>query len=85
MAVDKDVFVTVPQGSVDRIEQTMIYQSPLIAPLKAGQTVGELVIHHDGKILLKTPLVAKQDVPEWLFFERLMANLRRFFGLDTAA
>jgi D-alanyl-D-alanine carboxypeptidase (penicillin-binding protein 5/6) len=84
MAVDKDVFVTVPQGSVDRIEQTMIYQSPLIAPLKAGQTVGELVIHHDGKILLKTPLVAKQDVPEWLFFERLMANLRRFFGLDTA-
>jgi hypothetical protein len=35
--------------------------------------------------LLKTPLVAKQDVPEWLFFERLMANLRRFFGLDTAA
>jgi D-alanyl-D-alanine carboxypeptidase (penicillin-binding protein 5/6) len=85
MAVDKDVFVTVPQGSVDRIEQTMIYQSPLIAPLKAGQTVGELVIHHDGKILLKTPLVVKQDVPEWLFFERLMANLRRFFGLDTAA
>ena len=85
VAVEKDVFVTVPQGSVDRIEQTMIYQSPLIAPLKAGQTVGELVIHYDGKILLKTALVAKQDVTEWHFFERLMANLRRFFGLDTAA
>lgn len=82
VTVDKDVFVTVPQGSVGRIEQTMVHQSPLIAPLKAGQTVGELFIHHDGKILLKTPLVAKQDVPEWHFFERLMANLRRFFGLD---
>ncbi|MBY0345456.1 MAG: D-alanyl-D-alanine carboxypeptidase, partial [Neisseriaceae bacterium] len=67
VAVDKDIFVTVPQGSVDHIKQTMVYQSPLIAPLKAGQTVGELVIHYDGKILLKTPLVAKQDVTEWLF------------------
>lgn len=41
---------------------TNLYNNELIAPIRSGDVVGELLISHDGKILYKSELIVKEDI-----------------------
>lgn len=42
IGVSRDVYVSVPKGTARKIQVQMTTQKPLLAPIKAGQTVGKL-------------------------------------------
>jgi D-alanyl-D-alanine carboxypeptidase (penicillin-binding protein 5/6) len=43
----------------------------LVAPIKAGQTIGKVRVMLDGKTVIEAPLVALEGIPEAGFFKRL--------------
>ncbi|MFN9951591.1 MAG: hypothetical protein ACK55I_00710 [bacterium] len=54
----------------------MNYRSPVVAPVAAGQEIGELVIAREGLPELRVPLVAESAVPEGGFVVHLQTALR---------
>ena len=47
----------------DSVEVKMSYTGPLMAPIKAGQTVGTVRMLIDGKPVTEAPLETAADVP----------------------
>lgn len=59
-----NVEVTVARGTRSRLKTSTTLNEPLVAPLKAGQTIGEMRVL-DGKTVVKrVPLVVNDPVPE---------------------
>lgn len=79
LGVGADSMLTIPRGAYDRLKATMNVQSPLVAPLTKGQSVGVVTVELDGKKLLETPLVALDDYPEGGFFKRLGDSIMLWF------
>src|SRR3546814_627753 len=57
------VALALPRGSADKLQVSAQINSPIIAPLTKGQTLGTATISLDGKALKTVPLVALDDVP----------------------
>jgi len=59
-----NVQVTVARGTRSRLKTSTTLNEPLLAPLKAGQTIGEMRVL-DGKTVIKrVPLVVNDEVAE---------------------
>lgn len=56
------------------------YNEPVPAPIKTGDTVGEIIAELNGKIIAKSPLVAATRVNKTQFFGRVIKNLIIIFG-----
>ncbi|HET9865154.1 MAG TPA: D-alanyl-D-alanine carboxypeptidase family protein [Steroidobacteraceae bacterium] len=59
-----DVFVTISRGSAGQLKSMASAKEPVIAPVKAGQVLGELTVSDGANVLARVPLVAKESVPE---------------------
>lgn len=55
--------VTVPRGREKSVTSKPVYPSTLVAPVRAGQKVGEIQVEVDGKPVASVPLVAQRAVP----------------------
>lgn len=80
LGVDDDLFVTIPRGRYDALDARVELSDRLIAPLEAGQQVGQLVIELDGNVVVQRPLVVQQAVVEAGFFGRASDSVRLWFG-----
>lgn len=75
-----DVFATVAKGQAAKLKADLTTMQPLIAPVKAGQVVGKLVVSLDGTPLFERPVVALKAVEEGGFFSRLWDSIKLMLG-----
>jgi D-alanyl-D-alanine carboxypeptidase (penicillin-binding protein 5/6) len=78
---DRDVFTTVYKGQAAKLKADLTTMQPLIAPIKAGQVVGKLVVSLDGKPVLERPVVALKGIEQGGFFSRLWDSLKLWLGM----
>jgi D-alanyl-D-alanine carboxypeptidase (penicillin-binding protein 5/6) len=50
-------------------------KEPVVAPIKAGQALGELTISDGKDVVAKVPLVAKEAVPEGGWWTRMVDGI----------
>jgi D-alanyl-D-alanine carboxypeptidase (penicillin-binding protein 5/6) len=67
----KDIYVTVGRGSGSQLKTTATVKEPVIAPIKAGQALGELTVSDGATVIARVPLVAKEAVPEGGWWTRM--------------
>jgi D-alanyl-D-alanine carboxypeptidase (penicillin-binding protein 5/6) len=60
----KPIAVTVARGSADQITKEAVVNGPLVAPIEAGQVVGEYKVSIGDEVVGRTPLVALSRVEE---------------------
>jgi D-alanyl-D-alanine carboxypeptidase (penicillin-binding protein 5/6) len=70
-----DVWVTVGRGSAGSLKSTATVKEPVIAPIKAGQTLGELTISDGKDVIARVPLVAQAAVPEGGLWTRMVDGI----------
>jgi D-alanyl-D-alanine carboxypeptidase (penicillin-binding protein 5/6) len=80
--------ILIPASARDGVTREIVYLSPVPAPVKAGDRLGELVIRVPGMEERRLNVVAAGDVAEAGFTRRigvaaeiLMARLRELAGL----
>ncbi|WP_105103625.1 D-alanyl-D-alanine carboxypeptidase family protein [Microbulbifer pacificus] len=78
VAVQSDVFVTIPRGGEESIKADLIIDGELKAPLAKGQQVGKVIVTLDGQTVADIPAVVAEDVEEGGFFKRLWDSIKRF-------
>lgn len=72
----QDLTVTVPRmGSDEAVAIKAVYNAPLIAPLRAGDEVGKLVVSVSRMEPIELPLLAGVDVAEQPFLKKLQTKI----------
>ncbi|MDW5498418.1 serine-type D-Ala-D-Ala carboxypeptidase DacD [Pseudomonas lundensis] len=73
----QDQYLSLPKSEADKLKAQYVVNTPrLDAPLKQGQSIGEIRISDNGKVLKTLPLVALQPVNQGGMFSRLMDYLK---------
>nr|WP_294863967.1 D-alanyl-D-alanine carboxypeptidase family protein [uncultured Pseudogulbenkiania sp.] len=75
-----DVYTTVLKGQSAQLKADLTTSQPVIAPIKAGQVVGKLVVSLDGKKVLERPVVALKAIEQGNFFSRLWDSIKLMLG-----
>jgi len=76
LGIADELFVTIPRGRYDSLEATVELDERLLAPLTAGQAVGELIIELAGEEVARRPLVTREAVERAGFFGRTGDSFR---------
>ncbi|MEP7242699.1 MAG: D-alanyl-D-alanine carboxypeptidase family protein [Gammaproteobacteria bacterium] len=80
VGVLQDIYVTIPRGEVAGLHKTANVQSPLIAPLAANKSVGELVVTNPaGETVVKVPLYPLKAVPEGGLWTKMVDSVALWF------
>lgn len=67
----------------DGVERKVILQKRLNAPIQKGDKVGTIKLIKDGKVVMESPLVAKNSIPEagwWTLYKRAFGMFTRAGG-----
>jgi len=67
----RDIWVTTGRGAAAQLKTTATVKEPVIAPITAGQVLGELTVSDGKEIVARVPLVAQAAVPEGGWWTRM--------------
>jgi D-alanyl-D-alanine carboxypeptidase (penicillin-binding protein 5/6) len=88
VAIDRDLFVTIPRGRYDELQAGMQLRPRVIAPVEAGERLGTITVSLDGETVAERGLLALASVPEAGFLGRSMDSfnlwLEDFMADDTS-
>ena len=70
------VWATLPRGRFKDIKAVAKLDEPIMAPLKAGQVLGKMVLKLDDHEITELPLAALTEVAEGSLFSRLYDDVR---------
>ncbi|EHK9084320.1 D-alanyl-D-alanine carboxypeptidase [Vibrio parahaemolyticus] len=77
VGVNRDVYLTLPKGDVNKLKAEVEYSGDLLAPIAQDQVVGKVLYKVDGKVVKETELVALEPVEEGGIFKRIMDWFKR--------
>ena len=79
LTVQDNVVMTLPKRASERIETRVVLDEPLIAPLEAGQRVGQVALIHDGETIAELELVPERAVPSGGLWQRTRDSVLLWF------
>jgi serine-type D-Ala-D-Ala carboxypeptidase (penicillin-binding protein 5/6) len=81
IGVPRDVYATVARGQAATVKtRALLSREPLIAPLTAGQNVGELTVADaSGEVIERVPLIALSAVPQGGLWTRAWDSVSLMF------
>ncbi len=81
--VDKPFAITVAKETgLKGVRVLARYDEPLIAPVRAGDVIGQLIAEQNGNVIARAPLIAKDKVGKVQFIGRIIKNIKVMFGWD---
>jgi len=78
--VASDLVVTLPRSARDKIAVTLKLDTPVPAPVAAGQSLGVVEIKAPDMPTISYPVVAGSAIPGVGFFGRFVANIQYLLG-----
>jgi D-alanyl-D-alanine carboxypeptidase (penicillin-binding protein 5/6) len=85
LTVANDLSLLIPVMQQDNLTADVVYDSPVRAPIAAGEQLGELVITLEGMPEKRIPLVADRDVAVGGFMPRMRTAAEVIMGKITDA
>jgi serine-type D-Ala-D-Ala carboxypeptidase (penicillin-binding protein 5/6) len=67
----RDIHMLVPIEARGGVTAEIVYRGPIEAPVAAGDTVAEFVVHVPDREAVRFPLVAAEDVPRGGLMRRI--------------
>ncbi|MBR4892321.1 MAG: D-alanyl-D-alanine carboxypeptidase [Alphaproteobacteria bacterium] len=80
--VEKTFAITVDKKvGLKNIRILARYDEPVLAPVKSGDIIGELIAEQNGRVIARTTLIAKNKVNKTILLGRLVKNIKVILGL----
>lgn len=76
LVLSEDIALLMPSSTGGEVEATATFQSPIEAPVQAGDELGSLLITREGLPDVTVPLIAEADVARGGFQTRLSTTAR---------
>ncbi len=74
LGLTHDLYVTVPRGQYRRLDASLSVSKTLVAPVKAGQRLGNVSVTLGEEAIVERPLVALQQIAEGGLWQSLKDN-----------
>ncbi len=71
VGVSEEIVLTLPRGKRQDLQQQVVLEDNILAPLSVGDVVGQLTLLLDGEVQQQAPIIALEPVPAGRFFARL--------------
>jgi len=71
----QDLYLTIPRNQYKNLDASLELQPKLIAPIEAGQIVGNAYIKLNEELIAKQPLIAIHAVPEGSLMQQIKDNV----------
>ncbi len=71
----KPVKILLPRGTTERLTARVVYQGPLLPPIKRGNFVGQLKIYRGNQLALEQPVYAAADLGEGNLRQKAFSGL----------
>ena len=82
VTADEEFYITVNKKDISHLKVTLEYKGPIVAPVKKGQKVANLIV--TKKEIIKTiPLYASEDVKKVNFFKSLITSINYLIWGDA--
>lgn len=87
VGVRENVYVTLPRDAILQkgakgFSAKVSKLDPLVAPIREGETIGEITISFNEKVVVKADLIALHDVQKSNFWRRQLQRIKAIFGLQ---
>ena len=83
LITNENLYVTIRKSNIDKFQVKAVYNSPIEAPIKKGQKIGELIIFDGVEDIIK-PLFAAQEVNTISRFSRSFSIINYIlFGVSS--
>lgn len=79
MALAEDLYLTLPRGEGNSVDINISTPDLTEAPIRRGQTLGQLVVTLDGEVLAERNLVAIEDVKKTGLVGQILGEIELFF------
>ena len=76
LVVEDDLVLTLPRVQYDSVETVTAIEENPIAPIEAGQKLGQLELSLDDEVIATVPLVASETVPAGNLFIRIRDHIK---------
>lgn len=76
----QNLYVTIARGAADSITKETTLDTPLIAPIEAGATVGQYTVRVGDEVVARVPLVALQAVEEGGIWDWAIDSVKLWFA-----
>lgn len=81
--VAKPFTITVPKADgLAGVRVLARYNEPVLAPVLAGDEIGEIIAEKEGRVIARAPLVAMDTVKKTQLFGRVWRNIMVMLGLE---
>lgn len=76
LGIKDNVVVTIPRGDYKLMKAELEFSEQITAPVKAGDTMGKVIISLEDQTITTRPLVALEDVNEGSIWTQMIDSLR---------
>ncbi len=78
LGLAEDLYVTIPRRQYDKLSARSEIDPDILAPVRKGQALGEVVVELEGKTVAKVPLVALREIPEGGLWRQAVDTVQRW-------
>jgi D-alanyl-D-alanine carboxypeptidase (penicillin-binding protein 5/6) len=79
IGINRDLWLTLPRGAADRLQQRFELPSPLLAPLDPAIALGTLKVSLAEQVVAESPLYALSPVPAGSFVQQAWDSMMLWF------
>ncbi|MGN1063662.1 MAG: D-alanyl-D-alanine carboxypeptidase family protein, partial [Alphaproteobacteria bacterium] len=79
--LNQDLVLTVARGEQTGVVSKIIYDTPIVAPIQKGQTIGQVMVTTPNNQIKTVDLVAAKDIAPVGYFGKIKKILSGWFGL----
>jgi D-alanyl-D-alanine carboxypeptidase (penicillin-binding protein 5/6) len=76
LGFDRDMYVTVPKGTADKMKPVVERKDPLVAPIAQNSKVGTMKLMADNKVIAELPVLALEQINQASIFGRAWDSMR---------
>ncbi len=79
----EDYYITISKKDIRNLKVSLQYNGPIVAPIKKGEKIADLVVSDKEEVLKTLPLYAAEDLKKVNFFKSLITSINYLIWGDV--
>ena len=79
----EDYYITISKKDVRNLKVSVQYNGPIIAPIKKGDKIADLIVSNKDNVIKSLPLYASEDLRKVNFFKSLITSINYLIWGDV--
>ena len=80
---NENYYITIDKKNIRHLKISLQYDGPLVAPIRNGEKIANIIVHNKNEIIKELPLYAAEDLKKVNFFQSLFTSINYLIWGDV--